>query len=171
MNKKMMLSLLGEVIKVNRGGPESRVGKLLEVKDDFFVILTEHDGLVFYRPEHVKSITLNAKNGFKFDVCLPHDFKFKSAANFFSLLGKLRHKWVKINRGGPEKVEGVLDGFNENFASIINNDEVIHVDLFHIRNISFGEKIEKQKDDDCDKKDDRKDKKDDKKDESSSSEG
>ena len=37
----MWKSLVGKTIKVDRGGPESRIGKLMAVLNDHLVLLTE----------------------------------------------------------------------------------------------------------------------------------
>ena len=39
MNKEMIHSLVDRVIKVDRGGPESRVGKLLAAEEDYITLL------------------------------------------------------------------------------------------------------------------------------------
>lgn len=41
MNKELMGSLLNKVIKIDRGGPESRVGLLIGVEDDYIALLTK----------------------------------------------------------------------------------------------------------------------------------
>ena len=38
MNKEMIHSLVDKVIKVDRGGPESRVGKLLAAEEDYYYV-------------------------------------------------------------------------------------------------------------------------------------
>ena len=50
---------------------------------------------------------------------------------------------MKINRGGPETLEGVMDVVTDNFVTIVANEEIIRVSLFHIRNISYGVKLER----------------------------
>ena len=49
---------------------------------------------------------------------------------------------MKINRGGPETLEGVLDDINDDYVTIIANEEVIRLSMFHIRNVSYGVKVE-----------------------------
>lgn len=143
MNKEMVSSLLNKVIKIDRGGPESNVGMLLAAEDDHITVLTESDGIVYYRTDHIKSLTHDTKNGMEFSLEIPEDFIYLQAENFQSMLGELKHQWVQINRGGPEKLEGVLDEVTDDYITIILNQEVIRVVMFHIRNISYGLKIEK----------------------------
>ena len=147
MEREMMEQFIGKTIRVDRGGPESRNGKLLAVFEDFFAILTEHDGVVYYKTNHVRSITESAKDDMKFGLKVPNKFDFKKAENFVKLLGKIRFQWVKINRGGPESFEGVLSDVNKHFASLIVKEEVVRVSMKHIRNISYGLKVEKSKKD------------------------
>jgi spore coat protein B len=86
----------------------------------------------------------------KFNIEDPIDFEFKKADNFQDLLESLKLKWVKINRGGPEKVEGVITEVNKDFVVLIDNQEIVRLSMFHIKNISYGvtiEKAEKEKSD------------------------
>lgn len=161
MNKKMILSLVDKVIKVDRGGPESRVGMLLSAADDHFTLLTEEDGIIYYNTQHIKSITHNSKNEVEFNQEIPKDFEYIQADDFRGVLDCLTLQWVKINRAGPETLEGVLDVVTDDFVTIVANEEVIRVALFHIRNISYGVKIKKNKDDKCknDKEENKKDSK------------
>ncbi|MFJ8264321.1 hypothetical protein ACIQ4I_20670 [Rummeliibacillus sp. NPDC094406] len=144
MNKEMASSLLSKVIKVDRGGPETNIGMLLGAEDDHITVLTESDGVVYYQTQHIKSITHDSKGGLEFDTVIPEEFKFIQEKDFKSVLGNLKYQWVKINRGGPEKLEGVLDEVTDDFLTIILNEEIIRVSMFHIRSISYGLKIEKE---------------------------
>ncbi|MEH7503597.1 hypothetical protein V7152_16555 [Neobacillus drentensis] len=147
MDREMMEQFVGKTIRVDRGGPESRSGKLLAVFEDFFAILTEHDGVVYYKTYHVRSITESSKDDMKFGLKVPHKLDFKKAEKFRKLLESIRFQWVKINRGGPESFEGVLSDVNKHFASLIVNEEVVRVSMKHIRNISYGLKVDKSKKD------------------------
>ena len=138
----MFKDMVGKAIKIDRGGPESRNGKLLDMYDDYLVLLTDEDGVVYYNTHHIKSMTVNTKEQFELKVEAPENFEYKKAPNFYCLLDNLKYQWVKINRGGPEKIEGVLCGLDKDFVSIINNEEVVRISLFHFRNISNGVKPE-----------------------------
>jgi spore coat protein B len=158
MEKEMMNLFVGKTIKVDRGGPESRSGKLLAVFEDFFVLLTESDGVVYYKTNHIRSITESSKDDMKFSLAVPEKFDFKSAESFVKLLEGIRFQWVRINRGGPESFEGVLSEVNKHFASLIVKEEVVRVSMKHIRNISYGliikDKSEKSNDDSKNEKND-----------------
>lgn len=145
-----MLSLLNKVIKVDRGGPESRIGFLLAVEDDYFALLTEADGVTYYRTQHVKSFTMDAKEGLKFELEIPENFEYVTGGDFSSILNSLKYYWVKINRGGPEMLEGVLNEVGTDYVIIIANEEVIRLSMFHIRSLSYGAKVEKVKEEEKD---------------------
>lgn len=142
MNKELLLSLKDKVVRVDRGGPESRIGQLLSAEDDHFALLTEKDGVVYYKSQHIKSLTVNSKDGMDFNVEIPDDFEFSIASDFKSVVAGLKHQWVKVNRGGPEMLEGIMDDVTDDFITIISKDEIIRLALYHVRNISYGAKVE-----------------------------
>lgn len=166
MRKDLLESLVGKIIKVDRGGPNSRTGKLLAVSDDYFTLITEEDGVVFFATHHVKSITENTRNNMKFKLKVPDNFKVKTSHSFRALLKSLKFQWIKINRGGPERLEGVLHEANDDYVTVVSHEEIIRLSTYHIKNLSYDLKIDKDKDDDKkedgkkdnNKKNDRKDK-------------
>ena len=137
MNKDLLLSLLSKTIKVDRGGPESREGKLLAVGSDYFVLFTKDDGVVYYKMQHVKSITVDTKSNLSQEAG-PEKVELYQGEDFKSVIKNFRHSWVKVNRGGPEKLEGILNEVDDDYVTIISKQEVIQLAMFHIRNISFG---------------------------------
>lgn len=143
MKKEILLSLVGKVIRVDRGGPESRIGRLLAGNENYLTLLTEDDGIVYYKTHHIKSITDNSKNEMSINVELPENFELIEEVDFKGVLKKLEYQWVKINRGGPETLEGVMKEVSDDFAVIVYNEEVIRLSMFHIRNVSHGVKSEK----------------------------
>ncbi|MFK2826238.1 hypothetical protein QYG89_11235 [Bacillus sp. B190/17] len=142
VNKEVIGSLLGKVVKVNRGGHDSRVGILLAVEDDYFVLLTEEDGVLYYNSQHVKSLTDNTKGGLQFNLGIPEGFTYAKGTSFSEMMKNLKYHWISINRGGHEKYEGVLDEVNDNYITMIINEEIIRIAAFHIRNLSYGLMVE-----------------------------
>ncbi|WP_051359475.1 hypothetical protein [Paucisalibacillus globulus] len=145
MNKDLLLSFVDRVVQIDRGGPESRVGKVLAVEEDHLVVLTENDGVIYYNTHHIKSITNNAKQGFEFGLDIPENFNYLQASKFKDILNGLRHRWVQINRGGPEKLEGVLEEVTNDYVVVVAGEAIVRVSTFHLRNISYGVRIEKGK--------------------------
>lgn len=144
MNRDLMLSLVGKVVKIDRGGPESRVGMLLAVEGDYFVLFTKDDGVVYYKMQHVKSITLHAKGGLDKGFEGNENVGYYQGEDFKSVITNFRHSWVKVNRGGPESLEGILNEVEDDYVTIFSKEEVIQLSMFHIRNISFGAKEEEE---------------------------
>lgn len=138
-------SLVDKIIKVDRGGPESRTGLLLGAKEDHVTLLHDDEGIIYYNTHHIKSLTYNAKNRDEIDVEIPEGFNYIEADDFRGVLEKLTLRWVKINRGGPETLEGVMDVVTDDFVTIVANEEIVRVSMFHIRNISYGVTLEKTK--------------------------
>ncbi|MEH7413925.1 hypothetical protein V7266_01375 [Neobacillus drentensis] len=135
MSKDVAKKLLGKVIQVDRNGPESTIGKLLHVGRDYIAILTD-EGVVYYNSHHIKSFTEN-KGDMEINVEVPEGFEFKVTDDFKGLFESSQYDWIRINRSGPETVEGLLAGLEDDFAVLVNYDEVIRIALFHIKNISY----------------------------------
>src|SRR5689334_13317382 len=133
MSEHITKNFIGKVIKVDRDGPESRIGKLLHVGEDYIVILTD-DEVVYYNNHHIKSFTENVTSNMTINAEVSKDLEIKKAHNFKGLFKCSQYNWIRINRGGPENVEGLLAGLEDNFAVLVNCQEIIRVALFHIKN-------------------------------------
>ncbi|WP_409297021.1 hypothetical protein V1498_04035 [Peribacillus sp. SCS-26] len=144
MNTEVMQTFIGKTLKVDRGGPESRVGKLLAVGEDFFSLLTKEEGVIFYTTHHIKSVTESSKNKFDLEIEVSEDFQFEKYPTFKEAINSLKFQWVKINRGGKESLEGVLEDVNDDYIRVVMNEEIIRISMFHVRNISLGVKSEKK---------------------------
>ncbi|NRD79482.1 spore coat protein [Bacillus sp. BRMEA1] len=143
MGNEVLNYLVGKTVKIDRGGPESRIAIVLDVYVDHLVVLTEEDGVIYYPIHHIKSITDSLTEKLALNLEIPEGFDFKKADNFQGILDSLKFQWVKINRGGPEKLEGVLSEVTNDYVSLINKEEIVRLSMFHIKNISYGLKIEK----------------------------
>jgi spore coat protein B len=148
MNKLLMSSMVGKVVKINRGGPEARTGLLLSAGDDYFVLQTKEEGILYIASQHVKSITENTKQGIDFESEGSESLVWSGAVDFTSMLGDLKHQWVTINRGGPEKIEGVLEDANGDYITLILNEEVIRLASYHVKSVAVSvKKKEEEKED------------------------
>lgn len=131
---KQMKSLVNQKVKVNLGGPESRTGVLLGMGADYLVLQANTGEVLYYQQEHVKSV-INKSQEFGV-ACDWIEQPYIEGADFLNILDSLKYKWVKINRGGPESVEGLVSNINEEYVTLVNHDEVIYVTNFHIKNVS-----------------------------------
>jgi spore coat protein B len=137
--RELLKKLINNTIKVNQGGPESKVGWLINVVDDYIIVLTEDDGVVFYNISHVKSVSVQNNNSNENMENFAY-FDYVNVKNFRDLFSQFSHRWVSINRGGPEALEGVLVQGVGGHYTLVNNDEVIRINPYHIKSISCGPK-------------------------------
>ena len=132
-------NLIGKSVRINRGGPDSYSGKLLSIHSDYLVLQTEQS-VLYINTSHVKSVTEMPGGSYKFD---DYDPEYVSADNFHSLLQELRHKFVQIHGGGPEKIEGFLAEVNDDYLMVVVKNEIVRVPTFHIKSVSVSTKSNK----------------------------
>jgi spore coat protein B len=162
-------SYLNYRVQINRGGPECRKGLLRNVTRDFLTLETEEDGILYYQLDHIKSLSevtddvddvemmeeeglLESPSGLTFlnDVTTVKvepsevDLKMIECDTFSELCQELKYSWVNINRGGPEKLEGMLVDVGEDYVTVVKDEEVMRLSNYHIRNINKIELEEKE---------------------------
>ncbi|AJH18341.1 hypothetical protein [Bacillus mycoides] len=126
--------LVGENVKVNLRGPESRIGVLLSLGKDYLTLQLPHGEVVYYQLKHVKSLVKKVKE----TKCDDYDgsYFYSDEDTFLDVLSDLKYKWVKINRGGPESVEGLLSEVHDGCITLVNGEEVIYVINYHIKSVN-----------------------------------
>ncbi|MBJ8052156.1 spore coat protein [Bacillus cereus] len=124
--------LVGENVKVNLRGPESRVGVLSLLGKDYLTLQLPPEEVVYYQLKHVKSLVKKVKEAQgDYGSCF-----YADEDTFLDVLNDLKYTWIKINRGGPECVEGLLSDIHDNCITLVNCDEVIYVINSHIKSVS-----------------------------------
>ncbi|QUG81328.1 spore coat protein CotH [Bacillus subtilis] len=141
-------SLIGQFmnqsVQFNQGGPESKKGRLVWLGDDYAALNTNEDGVVYFNIHHIKSISKHEPD-LKIEGQTPSGVL---EADYLSEVFKsLTHKWVSINRGGPEAIEGILVDNADGHYTIVKNQEVLRIYPFHIKSISLGPKGSYKKED------------------------
>ncbi|EXX85913.1 hypothetical protein BG53_01270 [Paenibacillus darwinianus] len=130
---------VGKTVKINRGGPDSIVGRVLGVRSDYLAVSTR-EGIVYINTSHIKSITEGPKSDGKSDGRSRGrsgwSTRFIIAENFNGVLRRLNQRFVKINWGGPEKVEGFIVEVSGNTLLLVHQKEIIRIPLFHIKTVS-----------------------------------
>ncbi|MFB0844351.1 hypothetical protein [Paenibacillus oleatilyticus] len=128
-------SLIGSEVKINGRGPDAITGKLIGIHSNYVALSTE-DGAVYVNTSHVKSIlqSPNQKSSGTIGSVTTHI----KASSFNDLLQELRHTFVKINRGGQEKLEGIISDVTSDHLIVIINNELIRVPLFQIKSVTVG---------------------------------
>ncbi len=126
---------IGRQVRVDRGGPESQEGRLLGLEKDLLILKSKDNVVYYYQTSHLKSITLDSKE----ELNMAQEnwvVNFVEGSTLHSVLEELKYTWVQINRGGPEKVEGVLSEVENDHLILVKNEELIHISLFHIKSVS-----------------------------------
>lgn len=151
----LLKQLLKQKIQINGGGPAHRVGKVLDVKEDYLVLQIKNNEVIYYQLEHIKSISaVNESQSSEVDETneamdkeldmdtteYEENPDFMVAQDFDSLLKKLKHNWVIINGKGPEHIHGILVDFAMDHVVLVHHDEVFRIYTYHIKNISLGVK-------------------------------
>ncbi|MGQ8870690.1 DUF6897 domain-containing protein [Paenibacillus sp. TSA_86.1] len=133
MNGHGMRGLVGREVKINRGGPDAMQGTLMDVRWDYMAVDCK-EGIVYVSDSHVKSITDTGRSGgARGSMGNPIP-----ANTFLGVMQALRFRPVQINRGGPEKVEGILADANQNQLILtLKNQEIIRIPLQHVKSVSL----------------------------------
>jgi spore coat protein B len=153
-----------QLVRIDRGGPESRTGTLLEVNGDFLILYTNEDGLIFYNKRHIKSLSAavnnqkednegNAESAENTETAESAEESVENtdqqldnlmtiyddiaADNFHNLLKNVKYTWVKLNQGGPESVEGLLVDSNEEHLLLAVNNAILRIPIYHLKNFSI----------------------------------
>ncbi|WP_147306300.1 hypothetical protein [Paenibacillus sp. VMFN-D1] len=125
------MNSIGSEVKINRGGPDSIVGVLVGIQNGYLAVATK-EGIVYVNSTHIKSISSTGKSGGAKAMTVDPIM----AGNFAGLLHALRYQRVQINRGGPEKVEGVVADVNQSTLTVVaKKDEVISIPIFHVKSV------------------------------------
>ncbi|MCU9593418.1 hypothetical protein OEV82_02975 [Caldibacillus thermolactis] len=134
-------NLIGREVYINgnanKKGPDALSGTLLDCKKDYMVVYTDK-GVQYLRRDHIKTIAENFSNSNNQQNNSNDDVEFLKANSFHDLLKKSRYKYCVVSSGGPNKVQGILEDADENFVSIVTEDEYVRLPLFHVRSINFS---------------------------------
>lgn len=127
-------------------------GKLLDVTNHY-AVLYKDDQVIYLNLEHIKSFSLNkSKNAEEKETV-----RYLKVKTFDEILNYFIHKWVSINLGGPEALEGVLSYSGNGTFILINKEEVIRIQPFHVRSIFEGSRDQKKNENKQTEKKDRSD--------------
>ncbi|MGE6539924.1 spore coat protein [Bacillus luti] len=139
--------LIGSYVRVNRGGPESQKGTIVSLGADYFGLENEKGETHYYQLRHLKSITQNTKDGGIGDFEWAEE---EIAEDFETLLQSFKYRWVKINRGGPEKIEGILQDVSGDYVILIIKEEVVLITLSHIKSVNYTAPVSGESDESSD---------------------
>lgn len=134
-NWDFLEGLIGSDVRVNRGGPESQTGTIVSIGADYFLLQNEKGEHHYYSLRHLKSITKNTKDG---GIADSGGAEEDAAEDFETLLQGFKYRWVKINRGGPEKIEGILQDVSSGYVTLIIKEELVLIALSHIKSVNYN---------------------------------
>ncbi|MFC3884193.1 spore coat protein [Bacillus songklensis] len=178
----VMSKLKNKAVQINQGGPEKKQGTLLDVLgSQYIVLMTEDDGVVYFNIQHIKSICESNQgsnngnqafnngnqafnNGYQAfnndmndNMMLNQTPEYMKAKSFSQLFRNLSHKWVSVNTGGPEAVEGILVETKPDSFTLVQNQEVLRLQPFHVKSICLGPKGALKQNQQNDQQDDQQD--------------
>ncbi|WP_274649367.1 hypothetical protein [Paenibacillus humicola] len=134
--KDYLDALVGTLVKINRGGPDSVQGRLVAVHKGYTVLSTSN-GTVYINSYHVKSITQVEKKKSRGRKQSHH---YIMADSFEGVLHKLVKQFAQINWGGPERMDGFIAEVGGDSLLLIVNNEFVRIPLQHIRTIKHSGK-------------------------------
>lgn len=179
-------NLKEQTVRINGKGPESKEGQLVDVKEDYMTLYTEEDGFIFFNEQHIKSLSFPTEN--KDEKEDEKEEKTTEVANnvensevakneessteeinngldalkevyghifadkMHGVLTNLKYSWIKVNRKGPESLEGMLVDSNDNHLVIVVDNEILRVSTFHVKNFSVKNKVVKDESSEKDSK-------------------
>lgn len=129
-------SLQGNAVRINRGGPDSVEGTLVGTGVDYLVIQAK-DGVVYIKTSHIKSFSENLGTKGRTTGTMGRTGRsIIRAYNFDGVLRALKHQRVQINRGGPEKIDGIISDYSNDSLTLVVNKELVHVQTYHVKSVT-----------------------------------
>ncbi|MBN8209602.1 hypothetical protein JI666_12670 [Bacillus sp. NTK071] len=132
-NSEHLADLKGKTCQVNLKGPEAKSGLLLNAEEDHLMLQTENE-IVYYNLDHVKSVSIDTTE--TTETTEEMFLNPISEKSFGEVAKAMEHKWITINRGGPEHMEGVLVSAESDTILVLKDRELVRVTFFHIKSLS-----------------------------------
>jgi spore coat protein B len=162
---ELATQFLNQPVRINGSGPESREGTVIDVQGDFIILYTKEDGLLFYNNQHIKSLSVPIKEEKKEEEDTENEENSENeddengesnqemseqelmntvlasydqiaAESLSNLLMNLKYSWIKINRKGPESVEGLLIEIHDDHLVLAVDNQIFRIVLYHVKNFS-----------------------------------
>ncbi|HWO54057.1 MAG TPA: hypothetical protein VNM49_06665 [Paenibacillus cookii] len=131
-----LMNLVGQSVKINRGGHDSVEGVLQSVQNNYMAVWTNDSNVVYVNTQHIKSISSTGQSGDQSMTGTTMTSPIR-AYSFGSLLQALRYRYVQVNRGGPEKLEGIVADANQNYLMLaVKGEEVVRIPIYHIKSVA-----------------------------------
>ncbi len=136
---------IGKTIRLERGGPDKLIGKLVAIMNDALVVETKHDGIIYVNSQHIKAISepvvpelQTVGTAGLSPVSDEEKSPFVQATDLRDLFAKLRHRLVRINHGGPNALQGVLIDIRPDVVTILHEMlDYVHFPIYHIKSVTW----------------------------------
>lgn len=153
------MALKGKTVTIYKAGPESKTGKVLDVKPDYIALYAQNNNkdnkdnskeneknsknqndqntVVYYQVDHIKSIIEDTKtNSMQITEELP-EIEYYHSDSFKGLLERFVDQTIQINQGGPQSKHGVLVAVFGNFLVLFTDDDgLVYFNTQHVKSIS-----------------------------------
>ncbi len=153
MSLKDLNHLIGKNIQVNRKGPSSFKGELLDIQSDY-IVLESDKGRTYVPTYHIKTIGFLSDQNSTTKSEDEEEEEFNHPETFADLIMSYKYQWVNID-GGPNKVEGIPIEISGDNLIVSSKKEVINVVLSHVKSLVYKtqNKQENQDNNDSNNKD------------------
>lgn len=126
--------LIGKNIQVNRKGPHSFKGELLDIQSDY-IVLESDQGRAYIPIYHIKNISFLSDQQSINNIGKEAE-EYDHPSTFTDLVMKYKYHWVQID-GGPNKVEGIPIEISGDNLIVSSKKEVINVVLSHVKSLVY----------------------------------
>lgn len=148
MNLNFLSESIGRTVRLERGGPDKVVGKLLVISSDYLAVETERDKTVVYvNAQHIKTISepivpevqmTRTTTEPELPEPLVEQPPLIEADNFRGILSKLETRMVRVNHGGPNALQGALMKSSPEYITILHDmKDYVHYPIYHVRSITW----------------------------------
>ncbi|HJV16622.1 MAG TPA: spore coat protein [Bacillales bacterium] len=158
-----LMALKGKTVTIYRGGPESKTGRLLDVKPDYITLYAQNNNnnnnnndknknnnknnnndqnnnqntVVYYQVQHVKSISEDSKTNSSQVFEEQEEIEYFEAEDYYELIEQLTGETIQINQGGPESKYGKLVGLSGDFLVMFTEDDgIVYTNIHHVKSVS-----------------------------------
>ncbi|MBX5437344.1 MAG: hypothetical protein IRZ33_09010 [Alicyclobacillaceae bacterium] len=127
------------VVQLDGAGPEPVAAYLLDVRTDYLAVSVIPEGLLYVPTRHVQlvrplDVTVQAEFTSWMDRYL---VRFAQADRFAEALSYEAGIAVKIGRGGPDEVLGVVRSANDHFVElVVSPHELVRIPMHHVKSVS-----------------------------------
>ncbi|WP_156040041.1 hypothetical protein [Alicyclobacillus macrosporangiidus] len=140
-------SWAGSVVQLDGGGPDPYSAYLLDVRADYVVASVIPEGLVYIPIRHIHLVRpLDVVVRTEFSEWVNRQKAVLPAATRFA--DALRHetgRLVKVGRGGPDEMYGIVRAVHDTFVElVVSPHELVRIPMHHVKSFSRQEDIDWQ---------------------------